>query len=533
MSEPPLHPDYNYEGTGHSKSDRSDAFINPFKATVTYIQANKGGGKSCETEHVAEVNYNYGHTVVDILSADNYENCFYSINLNCKKYWDDWRKNNPDKPEQLHCNCFKRYKTLIIVPDYTEINQDALDDPRVNHKCLTKEEYKQYVKEKKIKDIIEWNNQNPPKIPNPDYTEWVKVMKLTIPNKGFKNRERFVEQLTKILLCGRDERRFIVLNPAFMSDKNHKFRLVEQIIREIGVIVRTHFKPHTPQTVAEERKTAGLKETRDAVPFSGWTDQEKNHHRVTLILREFGSVAPAGLKGEALETLVKKALLNIIRVVRQYRMSLIADFQRHGDIIASIRDQRDYFFFKQINQDMFPMDSYKWVWDAVIERRKQLEMMYGHAVAEHQSPRIDDLHFDEMYVIYPTKTKTGKRFRKVKSYMPNFHHRQEDDDYEQLTGITKDVTWKFVARNSDGEMVDSEKDRIAEDKKVMETNQQKIYEVASRLKKPTDTTKKKMTNEEIYNHLNQLGMLPDGWKSSDALRKFMKRYEDNLIKVTQ
>ena len=104
--------------------------------------------------------------------------------------------------------------------------------------------------------------------------------------------------------------------------------------------------------------------------------------------------------------------------------------------------------------------------------------------------------------------------------------------------IEQFLTWAYGEKTRAGQQIvargEVRRGRLGfGEKGFLETNQQKVYEVASRLLHPVDTTKKKMTYDQVYSHLNELGMLPDGWKSSDALRKFIKRFEKNLIKVAQ
>lgn len=526
MSEPILEYVHEYERNVKYLNDKSkDTYIDPFRTTVTFIQGGKGEGKSSFNEFFATVNYEAGHTVIDVLSAENYESCFYHICLDCKKYWDDKLKNDPKAViPDYHCNCDKRYKVMLVVPDYVQIDQEALDANPVNHKYYTKKEWREAHPEafelptKTIKNpdgTIKVVTDMPI---HPEYQEWVKVKKITIPNKGFKNRDRFVEQLTSILLTARDERRIISLNPIFFADKNHKFRALEQIIREIGKIMQHHFKTHTPMSVALKRG-----ETKP-IPFSQWTPEEINHHRVTLVLREFGSVAPSGLKGEAQETLVKKALLNIIRLVRQYHLTLIADFQRHADIIPSIRDQRDYFIFKATNPDMFPMENgYKWLWDAIVQENQRLAMQVGQQLADKICPTIDNLKPDQMVVVFPKKTSSGKMWKIIKAQQPRFHHRQEDDDYELITGIAFGRTWRFITQDESGEIVESVKNDIQEDKKVQDATKSALFDTVHLLMNPTDPKIKPMKSEEAFQHCKNLKLIPDGWKSSANLRKFMSR----------
>ncbi len=520
---------HEYERDIIPQTQKAGKYIHPFRSTVTYIQGNKGSGKSATEEYISIVNYNRGHTNLDILGADNYENLFYAICLNCKAYWEKQKKEKKPVP-RLHCECEKRYKILVVVPDYVKIEQEYVDAPLMNHKYLTKGELIEQRQENG-ETFIEYD---PKRLPlNPDYTEWFKFIHIPIPNKGFKNQDKFVDVLTRAILMAHDERRILVFNPVFTKDKKHKFKIIEHIIREMGKIIRTHLKPHTGLSVARERaKTNPLVDPKKPVPFTDWTPLEKNTHRASLFLREFGSVAPSGLKGEADETLVKKALLNIIRVVRQYRISLVADFQRHADVIASIRDQRDYFFWKTTNPDMFPMDQYKWLWDLIEKEHERMENEIGTFYADIYAPRIDDLDYDEMYVLYPKKDELGNRYIKTKAILPDFHHRQENDDFELITGFKFGEAWNFVTKNEDGILIDSEKDNQKEDKALRDADMQRLFETADKLMKPTDPNAIKMKYQETFNHLRTLNLIPEEWKDEQTLRTFMSRMKRKIKKGT-
>jgi len=397
----------------------------------------------------------------------------------------------------------------------------------MNHKFLSKQEWLEYC-HANGESVLEYDPKRPQR--NPDYTEWFKFIHIQIPNKGFKNREKFVEVLTKAILMAHDERRIIVFNPVFCKDKKHKFKIIEHIIREMGAIIRTNLKPHSGLSVARERaKTNSLVDPNKPIPFKDWTNLEKNNHRASLFLREFGSVAPAGLKGEADETLVKKALLNIIRVVRQYRISLIADFQRHADIIASIRDQRDFFFWKQTNFDMFPQEQYHWLWELIAEEHKKYEEQLGTSIADSFFPRIDDLDHDEMIVLYPKKDENGNRYMKTKAHLPDFHHRAENDDFEQVTGLKFGEGWNFITKTEDGTLLDSERDKQKEDKILRDVETQRLFETAEKLMHPTDEKIKKMKYKETYEHLKSLNMIPDHWKGESTLRKFMSDRRKKVV----
>ncbi|KKQ99330.1 MAG: hypothetical protein UT24_C0024G0005 [Candidatus Woesebacteria bacterium GW2011_GWB1_39_12] len=529
-----------------SDNKKRPKYITPEMTSVIFTQGNKGSGKSSLDEFIAMENFEAGHTVVDLLSADNYESLFYMINLNCKKYWEEKAKDPNNVIPKYHCNCDKRYKLLVLVPDYVQIDQKALDAPTLNHKYYSKKEWKDAhpdslemptVLHCKKCDIISVGDntdigclicgckervRTPPI--HPGYKEWIKVKHITIPNKGFKNRDLFIQQLTDALITGRDERRIVSINGIFNKNRIHKYRLTEQILREIKQIILSNFIPHDEYSVAKKRGSD------KPIPKSEWSEEELNYHRITLLLREFGSVAPAGLKGVNEETLVKKALLDTIRLVRHAYITIIADFQRHADVIPAIRDQKDFFIFKQTNQDMFPMEGYGWVWNEVKIQHDTVARETNPALADRVCPMIEDFKPSQMLVLYKDKLPNGRRWKIERAGRPKFHHKQENDNFEKITGLEFGNTWRFVTEDENGQTVQTVKNEINEDKKVSESRQQSLYELVSKMKNPIDPTKKKMSYGEIYDHCKTLNLIPESWKGVDNLRKFMSDFNKKFNK---
>lgn len=488
-------------------------------------------GKSSFDEVIAEEHFKAGHTILDLHSAGNYESLYWCITHNCESFWQKWRAMNASKPENqrerepLHCNCNTRYKILLVVPDYVQIDQDALDN--FNGKYYTKQEWRDQG-HFEYGEIIIQNNGERKKIKpvRPDYIEWIKVRKLPIPNTAYKNRDLFVKELTEIMILGRDERRIITTNPVFYQKMNDKLLHLEKILREIPEIVRTNFKNETSESVAK------LRGVSEPVPFGRWTVQEKNRHRVTILMREFGSLVASQLNEEKNQVIVKKAVFALVKVVRQFHISLVSDFQRANDILASVREQRDYFIWKQSNIDIVSED-YDWLRKMITDLREALALKVGEGIAQSRFPNLEDLKTNQMYVLYPKKNENGKLFKLFPVRMPYFHHRQQDDDFEVDTGIVKDTpikkgTWRFVEKDESGQLVDSAKDRISEDKKVKEVNRDKAFEMTLILMNPTDPNKPKMKQKEVYDHLKTLQLIDNDW-SYDAYKKWYQREKNKRI----
>ena len=481
---------------------------------IYYVVGNRGSGKSSVDELIGEENYLAGHTVVDLHSASNYESLYWCINKNCGGYWEKQKQQTKQKISP-HCTCSTRYPIILVVPEYTEFDQNPID--KFNEKFISRDKWiakggepSEYrIKIRKPDGHIATELRL-----DPDYIEWLKVTKLILPNKGFKNRDKFCKQLTEIIITAQKERRIVVLNPIFFKKANHKMIYLEQIIRELPEIVRANFQPPTGETIAKLRGVEG------SVPYSEWTQQERNRHRVTLIFREFGSLVASSLTEEKEQILVKKAIFWLVKVIRHYRMTLVADFQRFGDVYAGVKEQRDVIIFKRCNRDIFP-DQYNW-----LEKENQLKFdgikeKLGWVYAKSRCPSIEDLRNDQMIVVYTSKTSTGKRYKLFKARTPFFHHHQEDDEWEMETGIIKETpervgTWRFISTNAEEEPLENQKDEIVGNIKIKSSNFE-LYEYVQNYMAPGKTY------HETFVHLKEINRCPKQWKNENALRTFVFR----------
>ncbi len=355
----------------------------------------------------------------------------------------------------------------------------------------------------------------------PEYVEWLKVRKIHVPNKGYKNRDLFVSDLTEIMLMGKNERRIITTNPIFYREMNHKLVILEKWLRELPEIIRSNFKTNTPRTIAEQR---GLDKP---VPFGQWTVQEKNSHRVTILMREFGSLVASMLTEERNQVIVKKAVFALVKVCRHFHVSLVGDMQRGGDVLKNVRDQRDFFIWKQSNIDIVPED-YNWLRVMIKEFRDKVIEKVGIGYAQKMYPNFEDLRPDQMYVLYPKKNERGNLFKLFNVRMPEFHHHSADDDFEEDTGLIKETntnklkaTWRFVEKTKEGETPDSVRDDMQSNKKTKDATMKQIFEMTHQLMN-TDDPKKRMKQIQIFEHIGTLGIRPEGW-TYPAYRKWYSR----------
>jgi len=512
-----------------------NAFINPFKAFIYFIMGNRGSGKSSLDEVIAEENFKAGHTILDLHSAGNYESLYWVINKNCKKFWERWRIENDKKPEKErqiekpHCNCDSRYKIILVVPDYVEIDQIAIDE--FNGKFYTKKEWAELGHLEYGTLVTKSNGEKVKERPiKLDFVEWIKVRKIHVPNKGYKNRESFVADLTEIMIMGKNERRIITYNPIFFREVNHKLLILEKTLRELPEIIRSNFKTNTPRSIAKQR---GVEKP---VPFSKWTVKEKNSHRVTLLIREFGSLVASMLTEERNQVIVKKAVFALVKICRHFHVSLVGDMQRGGDVLKNVRDQRDFFIWKQSNIDIVPED-YNWLRVMIKEFRDKVTEKVGIGYAQKMYPNFEDLKPDEMYVLYPKKNEKGNIFKLFHVRMPHFHHHSADDDFEEDSPLIKETeknkaiaTWRFVDKKKDGEMIESAQDIMNEDKKMKQSNMDKIFDLTVSMMNPTDTSKPKMIQKDVYEHVKAMGLAPDDWSFSGYQKWFQRQKKKRIPK---
>jgi len=312
------------------------------------------------------------------------------------------------------------------------------------------------------------------------------------------------------MLMGKNERRIITTNPIFYREMNHKLVIMEKWLRELPEIIRSNFKTNTPRSIQQQRGE------EKPVPFGKWTVQEKNAHRVTILMREFGSLVASMLTEERNQVIVKKAVFALVKVCRHFHVSLVGDMQRGGDVLKNVRDQRDYFIWKQSNIDIVPED-YDWLRKMIKEFRDKVIEKVGIGYAQRLYPNMEDLKPNQMYVLYPKKNERGNIFKLFNVRMPEFHHHSADDDFEEDTGIIKEstnnklkATWRFVEKTKEGETPDSVKDDLQQNKKTKDATMTQIFEMTHQLMNPEDPSKK-MKQQAIFDHIGTLGIRPEGW----------------------
>jgi hypothetical protein len=491
--------------------EKTGAWINPNRPQVILCQGARGAGKSVLDEMAAEVLYLQGWTILDLLAARNAENLFWAINKNHKEEWKKKVALDPSLQGMPHCQCETSYPITLLIPEYMEFDRKKLDE--FNQVYLTKTEYVRLCIEKKW--IPEWNPNKRPRHDEFD-KNWQPKMRLRLlpaPTTTGSNKQLIEDIFMKAVVEARRERRIVCMNPMFYPNEYHKYRTMEIIIRCLGRMMYTHFRPLTVEEVGKPREK--------------WNRFQRNHHRVGVVMREFGEVTAAVLKGENQSTMAKKALLDYIRQTRHYNISLIGDYQRPDDVFSGIRDQADIFIIKRSPRKLLG-DAWKWMFDDIENRREKIIFKYGlqrgTEIADNIVPKIQELGNNYAYVIY-----INDKYKLWKIPTPHFHHKDREDHFEVVTGLTwiekahGKVNLKMVGKIAEKNQEDALKDSW----------EAKMYEVIRGMVRPLAPKKSKKWSvvfEEVAEMVgNGVLEMPATWSTPDAMRKWFSRKEKKML----
>jgi len=497
--------------------ETTGAWLNPNRPQVILCQGARGAGKSMLDEMAAEQLYLQGWTILDLLAARNAENLFWAINKNHREEWKHKVIRDPSLKGMPHCQCNRSYPITLLIPEYMEFDRKKLDE--FNQVYLTKAEYVRMCAEKKW--IPEWDPNKRPRRDELD-KNWQPKMRLRLlpaPTTTGSNKQLIEEIFMKAVVEARRERRIVCMNPMFYPNEYHKYRTMEIIIRCLGRMMYTHFRPLTEQEVGKPRF--------DSQGKPQWTKFQRNHHRVAVVMREFGEVTAAVLKGENQSTMAKKALLDYIRQTRHYNISLIGDYQRPDDVFSGIRDQADIFIIKRSPRKLLG-DAWKWMFDDIESRREKIIFKYGlqrgTEIADNVVPKIQELGNNYAYVIY-----INDKYKLWKIPTPNFHHKDREDHFEVVTGLTwvekahGKINLKEVAKSAEKNSEDALKDSW----------EAKMYEVIRGMVRPLAPKKSKKWSvvfEEVAEMVgNGVLEMPNSWSTPDAMRKWFSRKEKKML----
>lgn len=516
--------------------DPHSYLVPTFKQFFNLTLGQRGQGKSVLQEKCLEVLYDARWTCIDLWSAGNLESLFYCVNLDCKKKHKDLIneiehqirianiRDNQDKIEslkeklvqeksKLHCGCHKRYPITVLCGEEIEFDRMSIDF--FNEKYYTREEMVQKM-HAKGEYLVEYDPSNPPLKPQTEkQTEWFKVVKLPKPTKkdGTEVNKNLLKAFKEALIDARDNRRIITFVPKFFTSEYHKYRTLEIILDNLGDIILETFIPHTEASLGK--------------PKEEWTIAEKNHHRSVILMREAGEISASSLKSENSSVLVKKKVLKLCRVARHFNISMLLDAQRAEDIFNGVRSQANTILLKRTPNKLLG-DELKWVREYIDDKRNAFFESYGYTpdtieVMDRKYPKLSELPTNQCYAVY-----SDDWVELFDIPAPNTHHKQEDDRFETLTGITYKVV-DIVTTTTDGTKTVSVKN-TQED----EVFYNYIYGLRNPEKGKAMQFKDILTKAVKEKQSGKLGIGKDiESMQHDSLRKWFKRIKDNKEKETK
>jgi len=336
------------------------------------VLGRRGSGKSMLAEAVLERYFDNGYTCLDLWSAPNMENAFWIF------------------AKEGHR---KRIPITILAPEsfiYPEARVDAFNG-KFPH----------------VRELL------------------VKFVKLPSPTKRSESEvnEKILEILVQAIRECRDSRRILVFNPYMFPNEVEMFRVLEILMRNLITIANKHFTAKKPQDVGKTTKEQ-------------MTDIEKSYHKLVFLIREFGEVAPARLKGDKSgeSTLIKKALLQFVRLARHANIDGIIDYQNASDAESAIRNQIDIWFIKTWTRELGG-EHFQWVFDYVDNKRDRIFEEEGFNDESFQwadsiYPPIEKLSKQWFYV-----AKSGDSPRLIRVPELGVKHKEPNDKWWLMTNI--------------------------------------------------------------------------------------------------
>lgn len=444
--------------------NRKKQILRDDKIQCIFIFGQRGAGKSVTIDEYSQWYYNHGITPLYLWSARSNENVVVCVNKNCKRRWDQTiqkyeiiLKNSPESEKlkihkkleraknYLHCNCHKSYPVSWLVPDYWEFSgvRDFNNNWSDKHEYLqaledgkiTKQYYELTLKERQMLDQRQ--------LKKPNYlikTDMMRICPFTIPTKG--NEQTFAKQFIKYLLEARKERRWLVMNPLMFLTQDEKFKTISYIITHLQYWMEEYFQPLTEQMVGKLR---GLDHP---VPEHDWVPHERNWHKAALVFTELRTIAPTNkFSPETKSGLSKRSIVDISAELRHKNLYLIGDLQNSEDLNESIKPLSDFVIIKNATQQLLGKEYYYFIEGIEKQRKKILSRLshgkysdFAKAPMEYKvyvdgiRPRVQELPVNKAYAVWP-----NNEFKLITVNGPSWHHKQEGESLQSLTGIT----WKL------------------------------------------------------------------------------------------
>jgi len=253
----------------------------------------------------------------------------------------------------------------------------------------------------------------------------IKFVKLPSPTKKTDSdaNEMILEILINTIVECRDRRRILVFNPFLFPNETEMFRVLEILMRNLITISNNYFDAKTPEECGV--KTKEQMELRD-----------RTYHRMCFLIREFGEVAPARLKGDKSgeSTLIKKALLKFVRLARHSSIDGIIDYQNASDADSAIRNQISFWLVKRWTPELAG-ENFEYIFKKIEKKRDVIFQKNGYndatfKFADSVCPPIEKLTYFWYYIC---KSGDDPKLRKV----PSLHikHKEPDEKWWKITGI--------------------------------------------------------------------------------------------------
>ena len=308
----------------------------------------------------------------------------------------------------------------------------------------------------------------------------VKFVKLPTPTKkpDSEANEQILDILIKTIVECRDKRRILVFNPFLFPNETEMFRVLEILMRNLITISNNYFDALTPEE-------CGVK-TKEEM-----TVRQRTYHRMCFLIREFGEVAPARLKGDKSgeSTLIKKALLKFVRLARHSSIDGIIDYQNASDADSAIRNQISFWLVKRWTPELAG-ENFEYIFKKIEKKRDVIFNKNGYndatfKFADSVVPPIEKLSYFWYYVC---KSGDDPKLRKV----PTLHikHKEPDDKWWKITGIPIQYDKEMMAKLS-----------VASKSKESKTNEKLLYFTMKDMR--LQKGKKKMAWEKIVKEMSE------------------------------
>lgn len=335
----------------------------------------------------------------------------------------------------------------------------------------------------------------------------VRIVQVPTPTakEESEQNDRIYQLFTDEIIRCRKERRILCFNAKIFPDEKGMFRTLEILFRGVDKIAYKNFDALTP-------KSLGLK-SRDEM-----TIKQKNHHKILFIIREFGELAPAKLKGDksGQSTLIKKAQMKLFRLARHTSVNGFIDFQNFTDVDSSIRHQFDLHAVKGWTRDLAG-EKMQWIFDKIERKRKRILEWYrnsndGRILADSLFPPIELLSNLWYY---------GFNSYKIPQLFPvpisPTMHKEPTDKWDKITGISLEHDPDLVKKLSN-----------SAPSKVSRADESNLFNLMTELKKKNKWNDvrlelaKKQENGELNSNLN-FSTISDNQVSS-KYSKLKKKY---------